>query len=340
MAAVMPDLQKTAGPLLISLLLNSGFYGILSVQVYLYYLAFPRDEAWVKCLVYGVFTIETFQTAYLTHTLVETMINGFLNPAILDEIGPLWFLIPVVTGVVTFVSQSFYVYRIIILGGSKVAGAVIAFLAVAQLCGSIVVGVEMRHVKLFSRLLDRSSKLIVVICGGSSVLCDIIIAICMTYLLSRSIDLVRGQTRKHLRKLVRLSIETGSLTAIMAILNIMLIVVPMGFKSNSKSGSMPPAYYQTSATVLSKMYANTLVVMLNSRMELRASRKLEGEITEADGPSCTASAMEFTWPSGFVISTGTGGVVADNHIRGGGNNNRDLKVPNWSGGGILECIPE
>ncbi|KDR78573.1 hypothetical protein GALMADRAFT_1256721 [Galerina marginata CBS 339.88] len=330
----MSDLQNIAGPLLISLFLNSGFYGILSVQVYLYYLAFPNDEAWVKCLIYGVFIVETFQTAYFTETVFNTIVSGFLNPALLDKIGPLWFIVPVITGIVTFVSQAFYVYRINALGGSKVVGAIIAFLAVAQLGGSVVVGVEMRHVKRFSRLLDRGSKLVVAICGGSSVLCDLIIAVSMTYLLARSIDQVKGQTRKRLRKLVRLSIETGSLTAIMAILNIMLVVVPMGFKSNSKPGSMTPAYYQTTATVLSKMYANTLVVMLNSRMEMRANRKLEGEVTEVE--SC--SSMEFTWPSSFVISTGTGSVVSQTHD--GDSTNLTSKVAKWSGVDILECIPE
>ncbi|KAJ6454564.1 hypothetical protein DFH09DRAFT_1235933, partial [Mycena vulgaris] len=39
-------------------LLNWGLFGTLSVQVYLYYEAFPIDRLIIKCLVYILFTID------------------------------------------------------------------------------------------------------------------------------------------------------------------------------------------------------------------------------------------------------------------------------------------
>ncbi|KDR69381.1 hypothetical protein GALMADRAFT_215079 [Galerina marginata CBS 339.88] len=164
----------------------------------------------------------------------------------------------------TFASQSFYVYRITVLGGSKIAGVIITILALAQICGSIWVGVHLFRVKLFSRVVGRGARIIVAICNGSGVLCDIMIAFLMTRLLIRSMRISKGQTRRHIRKLVRLLIETGSMTAFFTALNITLAE---GAKNN---------YYQVTSTVLSKMYANTLVVVLNSRMELGPGQDLDG----------------------------------------------------------------
>lgn len=82
------------------------------------------------------------------------------------------------------------------------------------------------------------------------------------------------RTRVLVQRMIRLTVETGVLTgkkwwrflshilkrstAFVAILNILLVVAPKGH----------PQYYQVTSALLSKMYANTIMVILNSRIIL------------------------------------------------------------------------
>lgn len=52
-------IQQVSGPLIIACLLHWGLFGTLSVQLYLYYLAFPKDRTSTKCLVYGIYVAAT-----------------------------------------------------------------------------------------------------------------------------------------------------------------------------------------------------------------------------------------------------------------------------------------
>ena len=119
-------------------------------------------------------------------------------------------------------------------------------------------------------------------------MCDVVIAVYMTYLVRRphlsffSFILnftqlfkeksIWKQTQCTIHKLIRLILETGMLTgqpenplssipllytAAIAITNFCLFLIPS------------TAYYQTTALVLGKMYSNSMMVVLNSRMEFR-----------------------------------------------------------------------
>ncbi|PFH46600.1 hypothetical protein AMATHDRAFT_98023, partial [Amanita thiersii Skay4041] len=47
-------------------LLNWGLFGALTVQVYIYYLAFPEDRNWIKWTIYIVYGLE------VTHVICAT----------------------------------------------------------------------------------------------------------------------------------------------------------------------------------------------------------------------------------------------------------------------------
>ncbi|PFH48145.1 hypothetical protein AMATHDRAFT_107132, partial [Amanita thiersii Skay4041] len=47
-------------------LLNWWLFGALSVQIYLYYLAFPKDRIWNKVIVYTIYFLEVVHTIVLT----------------------------------------------------------------------------------------------------------------------------------------------------------------------------------------------------------------------------------------------------------------------------------
>ncbi|KAF4613077.1 hypothetical protein D9613_011095 [Agrocybe pediades] len=129
---IPPDIGRIAGPLLLGYMLNWALQGALFVQVYMYYLAFPRDPLRNKILVYGVLALEFTQTCLLCHGAFHTFATGYGNMLALDEIGLIWLSVPIMSGIVAFIAQVFYAYRIWILSQSWISPSIITFVSLAS----------------------------------------------------------------------------------------------------------------------------------------------------------------------------------------------------------------
>ncbi|KAH9481993.1 hypothetical protein JR316_0006523 [Psilocybe cubensis] len=268
---------KIAGPLFLSLLFNFAGFGVLTVQVYLYFLAFPNDPLRSRSIVYSVYTLELVQTVLIARTLYDEFVFGFLDVDSLDRIGEIWFAVPIAGGIVTFIVQSFYVHRIVQLGHFLGRRRVIAIacgvilVSFAQMAAGFTLGVQMFQVSLYSKVMVPEIQTSAGIWYAGGAICDIVIAVCMTSILLRSSDGITPRTRKIVRRLIRLTVEAGSLTAAMGIITIAFVLMPS-----------PETYYQTSAAILSKLYSNTMMVVLNSRMEL-SSRETDTQMSLMSG---------------------------------------------------------
>ncbi|KIM49808.1 hypothetical protein M413DRAFT_21946 [Hebeloma cylindrosporum] len=266
---VPQEINKISGPQLLSVLLNGGLLGVLSVQVYLYHLAFPRDQVYMKCLVYGIYFVELVQSVLIVETGFRTFVTSFGDVQVFDRIETVWLSVPILTAIDTFFVQGFYAHRISILARSKKVAAAIIALSFIQLGGGIAVGVYAEEKKIYT-LLDTPQMLVLEgtstgIWNVGSVLCDIIIA------LSRH-DTTIKQTKIILKKVIRLTIETGSLTAVIGIVCFSLAILPGN-----------PYYYQVPMGIIGKVYANSMLVLINSRMLLAS----------VDAPSTIISAARF-----------------------------------------------
>ncbi|PPQ81757.1 hypothetical protein CVT25_013618, partial [Psilocybe cyanescens] len=80
---------------LIAILLNSGALGVLTVQVYFYYLAFTKDSFYNKAVVYGIFILETVQTIMGFKYLFLSLVYGYMDAQSVDRVRDLWFTFPV-----------------------------------------------------------------------------------------------------------------------------------------------------------------------------------------------------------------------------------------------------
>ncbi|KDR74371.1 hypothetical protein GALMADRAFT_157591 [Galerina marginata CBS 339.88] len=235
----------------------------------IYHLAFNKDPFRLKAVVYGTYMLETVQTIMGARSIFDSYGVGFLNPESPENVGDLWFSFPILGGIVTCIVELFYAHRILKLGNSfgysRLAVIIISMLAFTQMGGAFALGVGMRKVMSFTRVFELRTRIPFIIWNGSSALCDILIAIYMTLILTRTKSSF-NKTRTIIRKIIRLTIETGTLTASIAILNIVFVVLP---------GRQP--YYQVTSALLSKLYANTLLVLLNSRVELTSGVEKRGE---------------------------------------------------------------
>ncbi|KAJ7473454.1 hypothetical protein FB451DRAFT_292572 [Mycena latifolia] len=249
-----------SGPLIIAVLLHWGLFGTLSVQLYLYYQAFPNDRLFNKCLVYTVYVIEFVQTILLTHDVFMVFGYGFGNFSALTKIYFDWLTVPVMSGLVAFIGQSFYAYRVYVLSKSWFIPYVIVVISLTSSVGAFITGALSFEAGNIALLNNRQTSIAVGVWCGASALSDLIIAVCMTYYLSKH-DTGFRQTHVLVSKLIRLTIETGSLTAVVVLTGLALFFAFPG-----------RTYYTAAAAIIPKLYANSILVVLNARFQILGGR--------------------------------------------------------------------
>jgi len=229
-----------SGPLLVGELLHWALFGTLSVQLYLYYSAFPNDRLSTKCLVYGVYALEVVETILITHDSFAAFGYGF--------------------GDISALFKAFYAYRVHVLSKSYLVPGLIVLVSLTSSIGGFITGAFSQEAGNLALLNTRKISVAAGVWCGASALGDIIIAVCMTYYLSKQ-DTGFRQTRVLVSKVIRLTIETGSLTALVAVTAVVLFIAFPG-----------RGYFTTATTVVPKLYANSILVVLNARIEILGGR--------------------------------------------------------------------
>ncbi|RDB19772.1 hypothetical protein Hypma_013182 [Hypsizygus marmoreus] len=255
------ELQRINSSQVLGYMLNWCLFGVVSIQVYYYYMAFPKDRLYCKCLVYGVYILETLQTGVITHDAFASFGLGFGSFDALDSIQFTCLSIPILSGVVGCVVQVFYAYRINMLSKTKTLGYVIAVISVIGCVAGIVTGVKSFQIGRLSRLTETPVFISAAFWWGCCAICDVTIALSMIYLLSRH-DTGFRSTHLMITRLTRIIVETGTATALVAIVNLIL------FFRYPKTN-----YYTVPVLIIAKLYCNTLLVLFNHRMRITGGRE-------------------------------------------------------------------
>ncbi|ESK87191.1 hypothetical protein Moror_5862 [Moniliophthora roreri MCA 2997] len=252
-----------AGPLLLGYMLNWGLYGVLNVQVYLYWTAFPNDDLLTQTLVYGLYLLETAQTISLTHGASQPFVLGFAaDPASLTKVRNLWLDTYVLDALVALVFQVYFANRIhTLLPRSKIIPGTIVLLSLTQFASGIAAAITLKTMKSFAPDLSTPwSPIPAYIWNASNTTADILIAVTMVYALSQ-LDTTFRRARNLVRQLSRLAMETGSLIAIMSLLQPSLFLL------------FPKEIYAVvPALVTAKLYSNSLLATLNARISINGAR--------------------------------------------------------------------
>ncbi|ESK93818.1 hypothetical protein Moror_13068 [Moniliophthora roreri MCA 2997] len=255
--------SQLAGPLLLGYLLNYGLYGILIVQIYLYWAAFPYDNRLTQALVYCLYGLETTQTIVLSHDAFQSFVYGFANPVAVNTLHLLWLHSYLIDGIVAFFVHIYYARRIhVLLRGTKIIPGMIVLLATTQFVASVRLSITARDTILFSdgyhyRDVAFVPSITKTVCA---VVVDVLIAITMIYALSQ-FDTTFRETQNLLSRLNRLSVETGSLIAVASLLQPLLWILFIN-----------RIYYVTPAIITTKLYSNSLLAVLNGRVQIHGER--------------------------------------------------------------------
>ncbi|KAJ6578127.1 hypothetical protein B0H19DRAFT_846325, partial [Mycena capillaripes] len=238
---------------LIAYLLDWALFSALTVQLYFYYEAFPNERWTTKGLVYTIYCIELVQIIFSTLDAFVIFGSGFGEVSALAQIHFAWLTSPILTALVSFIVQSFYAYRLYILSRSRIIVPILIakknplIISEVWLCGSAVVDITIAACMSY-----YASFLFLVVDAISSVF----------QLTTR--DTGFRQTHTVLSRIMRLTIETGSLTAAVALTTFILFMV---FPDK--------IYYTTPATFVPTLYANAMLTVLNARSQILGGRSTQ-----------------------------------------------------------------
>ncbi|KAJ3788139.1 hypothetical protein GGU10DRAFT_385259 [Lentinula aff. detonsa] len=304
------DIIWLAGPRLIGILFNWSLLGVLTTQVYIYYLNFPKDPRWNKVLVCTVYLLDWAQTCSATYDVFHWFVYGWGSIDALYDLWSTFLNVPILSSIIAAIVQIYFGWRIWKLTHSRIIFSVIGVLALLQLGGGIAVGIFLWR---DSSEVARSDGLVssVGVRLAGSALADTVIAISMTYFVSAKIhnpeyegshvhrifQLVRsksqivGHMNNVVTRLIRLTIETGTVTAIAAIVDLVFFL-------KATNG-----LHQVSGVILCKLYSNSLLVLFNNRMIIASSKQNQTHFLSGNSGSSSGNTMPSEGESSRELET-------------------------------------
>ncbi|KAI0258747.1 hypothetical protein BC834DRAFT_971458 [Gloeopeniophorella convolvens] len=250
------NIAEITAPLLLGIMWNWALYGALAVQFYVYSYNF-NDRKLVKVLVYSVFALETLQTALTGADANYWFVSGFGNFERLSRPFASEYDVPVMVAIIAVIVQFFFAYRIWVINKRCLWICIIICLtSLTAAGGTLVGGIRTAIQGQFFQGGALQSDALVSVVGG--VVCEVLIASTMTFLLLREKAHISRTGGHILTKIVRLTIETNVLICLLTISALLMVTI------------FPDTNWFTCPTaILGKLYSNTLFVSLNNRISLR-----------------------------------------------------------------------
>ncbi|KAF8918109.1 hypothetical protein CPB85DRAFT_112786 [Mucidula mucida] len=288
--AIPTNIAELTGPLVLGHFFNWGLFGALTVQSYIYYLAFPRDRWLAKSIVASVYSLELIQTVLATRDAFRNFGTGWGDMTDLNEVGFLWFSVPVMGSIIGFVAQLFFAWRIWILSSRLYIPVIICLLSATQCIAGVWSGIYSHIIGVFSDIPEHTFVSTSLWLGGTA-LCDVIVAFSMMYYLNRSRTGFRS-TNVILSRFIRITIETGAICATFAVLDLAFF---LSYRHNN--------FHLAPSIALSKLYSNSLLVVLNARVRFVGGRD-SGAWSEDFSLAAIVTTTDFQFPGGASSSFG------------------------------------
>ncbi|KAI0066609.1 hypothetical protein BV25DRAFT_1912663 [Artomyces pyxidatus] len=277
---ILPRASTVIGPVFVGNAVNCVLMGTLVVQVYLFYVNFPRERLRIRLLVYGIFLLDILQTLFGIHLAWDWMITNWNNPdALAHPISWTDATIPIMCGLVAGIVQLFYAWQIWALAKSvfmHAVAALIVVVALGQSSASIISSsllLKSLTPEEFKRLFPGFEFWL-----AGSFVADILISCSMIWILyNAKTETVWMKSETLFSRLIVNTIRTGSVTVVCATIDLALFVaLPDG------NYHLAPAY------ILGKLYSNSLMATLNARkLASRAS------VSQSDSVGMTPRSLAF-----------------------------------------------
>ncbi|KAF9463703.1 hypothetical protein BDZ94DRAFT_1258333 [Collybia nuda] len=309
-------------PFFLGSLFSYGLYGVLSLQVYTYYQAFPKDNNALKTTVGVLFFLDTVITVISTilgwHAFVTEWGTEHAFAPFHWSLAPL----PLLSCIVAVIAQGFYSWRIYKLRANTYVPVIIMLISLVSAAFGAFSGIRGQVIGIAR---DSEIKAEVIVWLGGSTICDVMVTSGMVISLYLHRQKVRfEETRTLMSRLITLTIETGMVTAITAIVDLLFFLI----LPSTNMHFIP-------FLALSKLYTNCLLTTLNSRpSSLRRQSETEFGSRATNplwidlGTDTTPSLKPHTLNSQFS-STFVGGPQV--HIATSTRKDRDIEMLKFDG---------
>lgn len=246
----MSVISDPFGMILVCVFLSILLLGVMMVQLFLYIDRYPTDPPYLKIFVVSLFALDVINSVFVMVWTYNMLIDNFMNPAAFG--GADWIVCtdPVLSGLMASMVQGFFSWRVWVLTRNPFYFGFVVLCAIASTAGGIGTGIYAAIIMDFSKF--RKIKAVALIWLISGALGDLAITLIITSYLRKA----RGtfpRTDRLLRKLIRLTMQNGLLTSLLAVVDFSLYLA-----SNKP-------YYFGIAFLIPKLYTNSALSSLNAR---------------------------------------------------------------------------
>lgn len=289
------------GPVLIGALCNWFLLGGLTMQLYVYFLCFPRDHWWIKFSAYGLYILELGQTVLVTELAWTDLCAGWGIESTLLRIDWGFSMTPIANGLIACWVQTYFAWRVLSLGRNMFWKSVAVFilaLSVTHASAAIISGVKLSTVVYLSssQLVTEIQDLFYLYLSAGAASNFVIAASMLYFVISTKRRMGWGKDfDKRITKLIRSIFETGALCSVTAFIDLAIYI---HFGHNFAHVAI--------VMVLSKLYSNALMSSLNSRANFFESPSMSDSGEEGHTTTGRFHATQFT-SVGIPVTTTTDG---------------------------------
>ncbi|KAF8881770.1 hypothetical protein BD779DRAFT_995857 [Infundibulicybe gibba] len=265
----MANVELSFGPMLMGVFINMILYGVLIVQAYTYYQTYKHDAAWIRYLVLYLFIVESLNSAFDIVMMYQPLILQWGRDEAVKFFPTMFATEPAVIVAISTPIQIFFAWRIRALTKSNWVAFIICFFSVVSFAGGVWTTVMIAIIRLFSRKPELHWPALVWFLA--SCVSDVLITASLVISLSkRKTGFVA--TDDAISKIIRMTVQTGMLTAFFAIGDVVFFMTLPHTALNF--------IWDLS---LSKLYTNCLMSTLNARAGLK---EMSNVPTAANGTLC------------------------------------------------------
>jgi len=260
-------LAQTYGVLLAGIFVSSALFGVVALQIFLYYTKKAKDPILMRVLPAFLLIMEFIHQVLLCVAVYKIVINNFGNEGVAVLIVPELFIASFFQGICATSAHLFYTYRICkFRKGLWIVPCLTIPLTLTQFGFTFANnGLTLVHRNIAYL---QTITFTVYATHGVNVFLDLFFVIAMVILLSREIK-VYAETHSMVRRHTMMVINTGLITTIATMLTIIFVAV--------QPATFTYAFFNI---LVSGLYANSVMANLNSREYIRGRRT---DITATSG---------------------------------------------------------
>ncbi|TDL19970.1 hypothetical protein BD410DRAFT_899928 [Rickenella mellea] len=258
-APIIVDLTNTYGAIVTGAFIACAFWGVHCVQCLYYFASYPKDKWYVKSWVSLLWALDTLHQTVLIGGIWTPLIERYGDFEFLLEESSLLTWQVMVTAIIAFMAQVFFLYRLFTFSKNLILKwSIPVFLSPLVVWQVVGTGLFVGRALSFTSTTELATLNKVEIgVNASSAAVDLIIAFGLSILLYVRRTGIRS-TDRLIGRIIALSVNTGMWTAVFALLTVLLVVL------RSKD-----IVYAITSFPLCALYCNTVMGNLNARTYMR-----------------------------------------------------------------------